>query len=260
MDLGIAGKKALIVGGSQGLGAACAERLAEAGCRLHLVARSADALAERAETFGKRYGTSVETTSADMTNATARSELVDSNSDTDILVMSGSWPGLRDISQQWTLSDWQAALDVMLMPQIDLVSRLYPGMAQRGFGRIVIITSRLIKDPTLDLAMPATARLGLTGYLKALSREVASRGVTVNSILPGVFGTDTQLSAIARTSDEHRMAESEVIKGRLHLTPAGRLGRPDELGSLCAFLCSENAGFMTGQAVVMDGGAHTGIW
>lgn len=260
MDLGIAGRLALIIGGSQGLGAACAERLAEAGCRLHLVARNADALAERAQAIIARHGAMVETSAADLTDPAARSKLAKANRGVDILVISGGWPGVRNIAQHWTPADWQDALNIMLMPQIDLVSRLYPGMAERGFGRIVIITSRLIKDPTLELAMPAAARLGLTGYLKALSREVVRQGVTVNSILPGVFGTDTQLAAIASASKESGLTEAEITAGRLHQTPAGRLGRPDELGGLCAYLCSIHAGFLTGQAVVMDGGAHTGIW
>lgn len=260
MDLGIRGRRALVVGGSGGLGAASAEYLAEAGVSLHLMSRNADALAERAADFSARFGVEVETTAGDMVDPADREAVATRCSDADILVLSGAWPQLKDTSEPWAISDWESALDIMLMPQIDLISRLYPGMVERGFGRIVVITSRLIKDPELELAMPAVARLGLTGYLKALSRDVARHGVTVNSMLPGVFGTETQRRAIAETARQTGETEAEVITRRMIPTPAGRLGEPSEFGSLCAYLCSAHAGFLTGQALVMDGGAHTGIW
>lgn len=260
MDLGIAGKRALLIGASGGLGAACAERLADAGCDLHLVARRPDALATCANDLAQRFGRSIRTTAADLADPQARAAIAGSAGDTDILIISGGWPARGANPESWTMDDWQAALNVMLLPQIDLVSRLYPAMVERGFGRIVVVTSRLIKDPELDLAMPAAARLGLTGYLKALSREVAASGVTVNTMLPGVFGTGTQLAAIARTARQTSRSEAEVITERMRPTPAARLGKPQEFASLCAYLCSADAGFLTGQALVMDGGAHSGIW
>ncbi len=259
MDLGIKGKRALIVGASDGLGAACAERLADEGCELHIVARRAGPLAAFADELSGRSGRPVAHTAADLTDPQARAELAKANADADILIISGGWPEPGQ-PETWTMETWQTALEAMLLPQVDLVSRLYPGMVARGFGRIVVVTSRLIKDPELVLAMPAAARLGLTGYLKSLSREVAASGVTVNTMLPGVFGTQTQMEAIAELARTSGRTEDEVITDRMRPTPAGRLGRPEEFASLCAYLCSTDAGFLTGQALVMDGGAHTGIW
>jgi 3-oxoacyl-[acyl-carrier protein] reductase len=259
MDLGIEGRRALVIGASDGLGAACAEHLGSAGCDLHLVARRSGPLNAYADDLSNTLGRRVGRTAADLTDPEARARLASENHEADILIISGGWPDPGE-PETWTMETWQAALDVMMLPQIDLVSRLYPGMVERGFGRIVVVTSRLIKDPELVLAMPATARLGLTGYLKSLSREVAASGVTVNTMLPGVFGTRTQMKAIAELAADSGRTEAEVITDRMRPTPAGRLGRPDEFGSLCAYVCSANAGFLTGQALVMDGGAHTGIW
>lgn len=260
MDLGIEGKRALVIGGSGGLGAACADRLAQAGCRLHLVARDADKLTAFADELSARHASAVAASAGDMVDPQARQAIVQACPDPDILVISGAWPDRSLQPGNWSMADWQAALDSMLLPAIDLVSRVYPGMVARRFGRIVVITSRLIKDPELDLAMPAAARLGLTGYLKALSREVAAHGVTVNTMLPGVFLTQTQKLFIGRTASASGRSEAAVIADRTRAIPAGRLGEPEEFSSLCAWLCSRHAGFMTGQALVMDGGSHSGIW
>ena len=260
MDLGIAGKQALLIGASGGLGAACADRLAEAGCRLHLVARRPDRLSAFAAELAQRHGTTVGTSAGNLTDPEARSRIVRDCPDPDILIISGAWPERAVNPTAWTMADWQVAVDAMMLPAIDFVARIYPGMVTRKFGRIVVITSRMIKDPELDLAMPAAARLGLTGYLKALSREIAASGVTVNTLLPGAFGTDTQNQHIAEMAGASGRSEAAVIADRTRQIPAGRLGKPHEFSSLCAYLCSAEAGFMTGQALVMDGGTHTGIW
>ncbi len=260
MDLGIAGRRALVVGASDGLGAASAERLAEAGCALHLVARRAEALAAFGRKLPGRHDVEVAWTPADLADPSARATIVAACPAPDILVISGGWPERALEPSLLTMADWQKALESMMLAQIDLVSRLHPGMVRRGFGRIVVVTSRLIKDPELDLALPAAARLGLIGYLKALSREIASSGVTVNTILPGVFGTRTQKAHIADLARASGRGEAEILRERTRATPAGRLGTPEEFSSLCAYLCSAHAGFLTGQALVMDGGAHGGIW
>ncbi|MCB1374888.1 MAG: SDR family oxidoreductase [Rhodobacteraceae bacterium] len=260
MDLGIAGSRALIIGASGGLGAACAARLAEAGCDLHLVARRKGPLMEVARALSDRYRVACGTTAADQADPEARLAILRDCPDPDMLVISGGWPDRVADPASTTLAEWRRSVEAMMLPAIDLVTRIYPGMVERGFGRIVVVTSRLIKDPEPDLAMPAAARLGLTGFLKALSREVAPHGVTVNTLLPGVFGTGTQMASIAAASREAGHGEAEEIARRMRATPAGRLGRPEEFSSLCAYLCSAQAGFLTGQALVMDGGAHTGIW
>jgi 3-oxoacyl-[acyl-carrier protein] reductase len=260
MDLGIAGREALVIGASGGLGAACADRLAEAGCRLHLVARNAERLSAFARELSAGHCIAVTNSARDLVDPEDRKAIVHDCPDPDILVISGAWPQRAEKPAAWTMADWHSAVDSMMLPAIDLVTRLYPGMVARKFGRIVVITSRLIKDPELDLAMPAAARLGLTGYLKALSREVASSGVTVNTMLPGVFGTETQMQYIAKMAVASGRNQAAVIADRTCAIPARRLGTPQEFSSLCAYLCSSQAGFMTGQALVMDGGAHTGIW
>lgn len=262
MDLGIAGRTALITGASRGLGFASAERLAEAGVRLVIVARHETSLAAAAAALRSRHGAWVRTLAADASSAAGVAPILREVTAPDILVASGGWPAPEQRRGDADAAAVQAALQSMLLAQTALVAGVAPGMAERGFGRVVVVTSRLIKNPEWELALPSMARLGLSAYLKAASRnpEWARRNVTFNSLLPGVFASETQVAQTERLAREQGKAIAAIESERLSLTPAGRWGVPDEFGACCAFLCSAHAGFINGQALAIDGGAHGGLW
>ncbi len=260
MDLGIKGRTALVGGGSRGLGFACAERFAAAGCNLVLVSRSAGPLDEAAARLRQRYGVEVRTVAADLAVESDRERVLAACGAPDILLLSGAWPDRPADPLRISNREWHLGLESLLLSQIHLMASVVPGMRERGFGRIVAVTSRLIKQPEFDLVVPSTARLGLTAYVKSLSNEVAADGVTVNTILPGIFMTETQAAHSAALEQQGQTSSEEVHSRRVSLTPARRFGRPDEFSSLCAYLCSADAGFITGQALTIDGGAHAGVW
>lgn len=260
MDLGIAGRHALICGGSRGLGFACADRLAAAGCSIVLAARDPDALDRAGQTLRSRHAVPVRTIAADLASEADRERVMRDCGSPSILVLSGGWPSQENDPLGLTGAQWHAALEAMLVAQVHLMSGLVGEMRARGFGRIVAVTSRLIKEPELALAMPAAARLGLTGYVKALSTAVAADGVTVNTMLPGIFMTETQAAHSRSLEERLDRTRDEVHRERVSRTPARRFGTPEEFASLCAYLCSRDAGFVTGQAIVVDGGAHAGVF
>ncbi|MFO1267358.1 MAG: SDR family oxidoreductase [Rubrivivax sp.] len=262
MDLGIRGRLALVCGASRGLGFACADRLAEAGAQIVLVARDAAKVEAAAATLHARHGVPVRALAADSTSDAGCAAILRECPAPDILVLSGGWPTAAQRSGDADASAVHAALQSMLLAQMALVARVAPGMAARGFGRVVAITSRLIKNPEWELALPSVARLGLSAYLKAASRNAAwaRRNVTFNSLLPGVFASETQVAQTERLAREQHATIAAVEAERLALTPAGRWGVPDEFGACCAFLCSAHAGFINGQALAVDGGAHGGLW
>ena len=260
MDLDIHGRTALLCGASRGLGYASAARLAEAGVNLVLAARNETELARARQTLSERYPVTVRSLVADVTADAGIETVLAACPDPDILILSGAWPAAELRSGDASRAQWQAALQAMLLSQTTLIGAVAKGMAARRFGRIVAVTSRLIKEPEWELALPSVARLGLTGYVKALSREVAPHNVTVNTLLPGIFATETQLAHTQRLVRESAGTVDDVERERVALTPAARFGLPDEFGALCAFLCSRHAGFITGQAIVVDGGAHAGVW
>jgi len=260
MDLKIKDRHALLTGASKGLGRACADRLAAAGAHITLVARDEAALRQSCEELTERHGVRAVWIAADMAVPAARAEVLKRCPDPDIVVLSSGWPQGAMQAAPWDAGAWYGALESMLLSQVEMLSTLSRGMVQRRFGRMVVVTSRLIKEPEFELALPAAARLGLTGYIKALSREVARHNVTVNSILPGIFNSETQLANTARLVAEQGISNEEIVPRRTAKTPAGRFGAPEEFSALCAYLCSDDAGFMTGQALTLDGGAHSGIW
>ena len=260
MELNIRNRHALLTGASRGLGRACAERLAAAGAHITLVAREEAPLRSACAELASTHGVRTHWITADIGAPDGRAHVLNQCPNPDILVLSSGWPAAHLRSGAWDAQAWASALDAMLLGQVQLIGTLSQGMAQRRFGRIVAVTSRLIKEPEFELAMPAAARLGLTAYIKALSRELARHNVTVNSILPGIFNSETQLAHTERLMQEQGLAHDEVVARRAALTPAGRFGTPQEFSALCAYLCSDDAGFMTGQALTLDGGAHAGIW
>lgn len=254
MDLGIRGRRALVTGASKGLGRGCAEALAEAGVDLVLNARGAEALEFTAAEIRARHGVEVRTVAADIVSGEGQRRVLDAAGAVDILVTNaggpppGSW---RD----WGRAEFQAAIEANMMTPILLMQALLPGMCDRGWGRVVNITSTSVKAPLASLGLSNTARAGLTGYVAGVSRQVARQGVTINNLLPGSHDTDRIRSLDAAAVARDGITPEEARARRMATIPAGRYGTAQEFGAMCAFLCSERAGYVVGQNIVLDGGA-----
>ncbi|MGP6085971.1 SDR family oxidoreductase [Antarctobacter jejuensis] len=254
MDLGIRGKRALVCASSKGLGRGCAEALAEAGVDLVMNARGSEALENAAQTLRDRYGVSVKTVAADIVSEEGRAQVLQEAGDVDILVNNagGPPPGMWS---DWGREDFIKALDANMLTPIALMTALMPKMIDKGWGRVVNITSVSVKAPVAVLGLSNSARTGLTGYVAGTSRQVAPKGVIINNLLPGIHATDRAdaldgavVKAKGITMDEARAERAQTI-------PAGRYGTPEEFGQMCAFLCSQHAGFIVGQNILLDGGA-----
>lgn len=254
MDLGIAGKTAIVCASSKGLGRGCAEALAEAGASLVINGRTADVLEATAAEMSEKYGVEVTSVAADVTTEAGRAALLEACPDPDILVNNagGPPPGMWS---DWEREDFIAALDANMLAPIALMKAVLPGMMQRGWGRVVNITSQSVKAPIAVLGLSNSARAGLTGYVAGTSRQVAGSGVTINNILPGIHATDRAVALDQRVSQQEGITMEEAIVKRSATIPAGRYGTAAEFGATCAFLCSEHAGFIVGQNILLDGGA-----
>ncbi|MEI4231919.1 SDR family oxidoreductase [Roseovarius sp. D22-M7] len=254
MDLGITGKRALVCAASKGLGLGCARALAEAGCDLVMNARGAEALEAAAETIRTDFGVEVVTVAADISTEAGRAALLDAAGPVDILVNNagGPPPGMWT---DWTREDFIAALDANMLAPIAMITALVPGMMERGWGRVVNITSQAVKAPIPVLGLSNSARAGLTGYVAGTARQVAGDGVTINNLLPGIHATDRATSLDQGVSEAEGITMDEARERRCATIPAGRYGTPEEFGAACAFLCSRHAGFMVGQNILLDGGA-----
>ncbi|MEY1555087.1 SDR family oxidoreductase [Yoonia sp. R2331] len=253
MDLGIKGKRALVCAGSKGLGKGCATALAEAGVDLVLNARGAEALeATAAELRG--FGVNVTTVAADVSTDAGRAALIEASQGVDILVNNagGPPPGLWS---DWDRDDFIAALDANMLAPIALIKALIPAMMDAGWGRVVNITSVSVKSPVPQLGLSNSARAGLTGYVAGTSRQVAQRGVIINNLLPGIHATDRAISLDRTVSKAQGISMDEATAQRTATIPAGRYGTPEEFGATCAFLCSQHAGYIVGQNILLDGGA-----
>ena len=253
MDLGIQGKRALVCSGSKGLGRGCAGALAAAGVDLVLNARGAEAL-EATATDLRRHGVTVLTVAADITTEAGRAAVLAVAGDVDILVTNagGPPPGLWS---DWTRADFIAAIDANMLTPIALMTALLPGMMTRGWGRVVNITSQSVKAPIAQLGLSNTARTGLTGYVAGTSRQVAQAGVTINNLLPGIHATDRAVSLDMGVVRAKGITLEQARAERAAEIPARRYGTPEEFGAMCAFLCSQHAGFIVGQNILLDGGA-----
>ncbi|MDX1781905.1 MAG: SDR family oxidoreductase [Thalassovita sp.] len=253
MDLGIAGKKALVCASSKGLGRGCAEALAEAGVNLVMNARGAEALEAAAEAIRQKHGVTVETVAADVTTEEGRAQLLEVAGQVDILVNNagGPPPGMWT---DWDREDFIKALDANMLTPIALIKALVPGMMERGWGRVVNITSQSVKAPIPVLGLSNSARAGLTGYVAGTSRQVAGSGVVMNNLLPGIHATDRALSLDTAVSQQQGISMEEAKANRCASIPAGRYGTPEEFGAMCAFLSSQHAGFIIGQNILLDGG------
>ena len=255
MDLGIRGKRGLVCAASKGLGRGCAEALAEAGVDLVINARSADVLARTAEQIAAKYGVSVTPVAGDITSDAGRAAVLNAlGGQADILVTNagGPPPGMWT---DWSREDFIRALDGNMLSAIALMQALVPGMMERGWGRVVNITSGSVRSPIPALGLSNTARTGLTGFVAGMSRQVAPRGVVVNNLLPGSHATD-RIDALDRSAAEAEGAPlADVQARRKAAIPARIYGDPGDFGAACAFLCSQQARFIVGQNLLLDGGA-----
>lgn len=265
MDLGIKGRWALVGGASKGLGLGCAQALAAEGANVVMVARGAEALqAAAAATRQASPGVQVLAVAADITTAEGREAIWSvaggPGKAFDIVVTNAGGPPPGDF-RQWDRSAWLAALDANMLTPIELIKATVDGMAERGFGRIVNITSSAVKAPIDILGLSNGARTGLTGFVAGVSRSgLAARGVTINNLLPGAFDTDRLKATMAGAAQKAGKPVESVADARRQTIPARRFGTPDEFGAICAFLCSVQAGYITGQNVLADGGAYPGTF
>ncbi|MFO7757794.1 MAG: SDR family oxidoreductase [Roseovarius sp.] len=254
MDLGIKGRQALVCAASRGLGLGCARALAEAGCDLVMNARGADALEAAADTIRTDFGIKVITVAADITTEDGRAAVLAAAGPVDILVTNAGGPPPGKWTD-WGRDDFIAALDANMLAPIAMMTALVPGMMARGWGRVVNITSQSVKAPIPVLGLSNSARAGLTGYVAGTARQVAGQGVNINNLLPGIHATDRATSLDKGVSEAQGISMDEARARRCATIPAGRYGTPDEFGAACAFLCSQHAGFIVGQNVLLDGGA-----
>ena len=255
MDLGIAGKRALVCASSKGLGRGCAEMLAANGVNLVMNARGAEALERAATEIRAAHGVEVTTVAADITTDAGRAAVLEAAGALDILVTNagGPPPGLWS---DWEREDFIKALDANMLTPIALMKAVLPGMMERGWGRVVNITSQSVKSPIPVLGLSNSARAGLTGYVAGTSRQVAGSGVVINNLLPGIHATDRAISLDTGAAEAQGISLEEAKIRREATIPAGRYGTTEEFGAMCALLCSQHAGFIIGQNIVMDGGSH----
>ena len=254
MDLGIKGKRAIVCAGSKGLGRGCATALAQAGVNLVLNARSEAALKETAQAIREAHGVEVQAVAADIATEEGRARVLAQCPNPDILVNNagGPPPGLWS---DWDRDDFIAALDANMLAPIAMMKAVLPGMIDKGWGRVVNITSQSVKSPIAVLGLSNSARAGLTGYVAGTARQVAGAGVNINNLLPGIHATDRADSLDEGAAKAAGITVDEAKKRRCETIPSGRYGTPAEFGAACAFLCSQHAGYIVGQNILLDGGA-----
>lgn len=260
MDLGIAGRRAIVCAASQGLGRACAESLAREGVHLTLNARREAPLAQAAQEIRAAHGVEVDIVAGDVNEQEARDRLLAACPAPDILVCN---PGVRQVPgdfRTWSREDWLWWWDAHFHSMIDLVSRVTPGMSERRFGRVVSITVSFIKFPQVGFAHSHAARLALSGAIAAMTRELIPHNVVINSVAPGLFDTDALHTNLHGHAARGNTTYEAIVENRLKTCPAGRFADPDECGDLVAFLCGAKAGFITGQNIVNDGGVYQGLF
>lgn len=259
MDLGIAGRKAIVCASSRGLGRACAKALAAAGCEVVINGRERDRLAATAAELRQATGAKIIPVTADVGSSDGQKALFDACPEPDILVNNNAGPPFRDFREL----DRQKMIDGVIANMIvavELIQRAIEPMVAKKFGRIVNITSGSVKMPLVGLDLSSGARAGLTAFLAGVARSVAAANVTINFVLPGAFETDRFRSHTESTAKKKGVSYDAVLAERVAGVPARRVGDPDELGAACAFLCSAHAGYITGQNLLMDGGVFPGAF
>lgn len=264
MDLGIAGKWALVCGASKGLGFGCAQALLREGVNVLIVARGLEVLQASASKLiadsARPTEAAVEFVAADITTPAGRQAVFAARSDFDIVVTNAGGPPTGDF-RDWDRDAWIKALDANMLTPIDLIKATVDGMAARGFGRIINITSSAVKAPIDILGLSNGARSGLTGFVAGVARSpIAAQGVTINNLLPGAFDTDRLKSTLQGAAQKTGQPLEAITAARRKGIPAQRFGQVEEFGALCAFLCSQQAGYINGQNVLADGGAYPGAF
>ena len=259
MDLGIKGKIALVCAASKGLGKGCALALGREGVKVVITARGREALEATAEEIRKATGTKVVAVAGDITTAEGRAQALAACPNPDILVNNAGGPPPGDF-RNWTREDWLKAIDANMLTPIELIKATLDGMIARKFGRVVNITSSAVKAPIAELGLSNGARTGLTGFIAGLSRKTAHANVTINNLLPGRFWTDRLKGNTEHNAKQQGKSVEEVKSALEKSIPAGRFGTPDEFGAYCAYLCSAQASYVTGQNLLIDGGAYPGTF
>jgi 3-oxoacyl-[acyl-carrier protein] reductase len=259
MDLGIKGRRALVCAASKGLGRGCAMSLAREGVEVIIVARGREALEQAADDIRAATGASVTTVAADITTPQGRTAALAACPQPDILVNNAGGPPPGDF-REWTREDWIKAVDANMLTPIELIKATVDGMIARKFGRIVNITSNSVKAPIEELGLSNAARSGLTGFVAGLARKTVRHNVTINNILPGQFLTDRLRSRFAINAKAAGQPLEQLLEARSKVIPAGRFGDPSEFGELCAYVCSAQAAFITGQNFLIDGGTYPGTY
>jgi 3-oxoacyl-[acyl-carrier protein] reductase len=259
MDLGIAGKSALVCAASKGLGRGCAEALAREGVAVTICARTEEAVRRAAEEIGAGTRSTVRWVACDITTPEGRDAALATCPQPDILVNNAGGPPPGDF-REWSRDTWIRALDANMLTPIALIQSTIDGMIARRFGRIVNITSSAVKAPIEILGLSNGARSGLTGFVAGLARKVARHGVTINNLLPGSFDTDRLRNNMAGRAKNAGKSVEELAQQAMKAIPAGRFGTPAEFGALCAYVCSAHASYLTGQNLLLDGGAYPGTF
>jgi 3-oxoacyl-[acyl-carrier protein] reductase len=259
MDFGIAGKWGLVCAASKGLGKGCAQALVREGVNVVITARGDDALQATArELRALNAAVDVRAVAGDITTTEGRAAALAACPQVDILVNNAGGPPPGDF-REWDREAWIKALDANMLTPIELIKATVDAMAARGFGRIVNITSGAVKAPIGNLGLSNGARSGLTGFVAGLARSgIAARGVTINGLLPGAFDTDRLRTTMHKAAQQSGQAIDAIVARRAQTIPAQRLGTAEEFGAVCAFLCSVQAGYLTGQNILLDGGAYPG--
>ena len=258
MDLGLNGRHAIVCASSRGLGRACAEALAREGCHVVINGRDEASLEAAAEDIRRAFGTQVQAVAADLNTAEGRARLLAACDEPDILVNNNAGPPPGQF-KDWGAEDWQSALDANLLAPAFMIQGVIEGMKERRFGRIVNITSAMVKSPHPAMGLSTAARSGLTALCKGISNEAVAHNVTINNLLPERFDTDRQ-KFMARVLMERQGFTLEQAREAITSTiNAGRFGQPEEFGDACAYLCSAQAGFISGQNLQLDGGSYAGL-
>jgi 3-oxoacyl-[acyl-carrier protein] reductase len=259
MDLGIAGKKAIVCAASKGLGRGCARALARNGAQVFITARTEEVLEATAREIAAATSARVIPVAGDITTTEGRGAVLDACPEPDILVNNAGGPPPGDF-REWDEDDWVSACNANMIMPIMLIRAVVDGMIGRRFGRIVNITSSSVKAPIPQLGLSNGARSGLTGFVAGLARQTVAHNVTINNVLPGRFDTDRLRSGFqAAASKSGRPVEQVREEGKAQI-PAGRFGDPEEFGELCAFVCSAQASYITGQNFLIDGGLYPGTY
>lgn len=258
MDLGLQGRHALVCASSRGLGRACAAALLREGCEVVVNGRDATALEATADEFEQAHGRRPHTVRADLNTAAGRAAFLAACPEPDILVTNNAGPP-PGVLADFDHAAWLAALEANLLMPIELISAVVGGMRQRRFGRIVNITSAVVKSPRLGMSLSTTARTGLTAFCKGLQREVVADNVTINNLLPQHIDTGRQQQMAQRIMRDKGIDIAQARALQAKMVRAGRLGRPEELADACAFLCSAQASYISGQNLQVDGGSYDGL-